>query len=205
MSQVSLLNELIDALSCLPSVGRKTAQRMAYNLLDKKREKGLVLAATLENAMRNIGNCSICRNYTEQTVCHLCENTKRDKNTLCIVHSPSDVLAIESTANFSGKYFVLLGQLSPLDGIGPEEIGMSLLSKRLAEGEISEVIVATSSTVEGEATAHYISQVAKQVEQNNVNITISVTRLAQGVPVGGELEYLDQSTLALSLANRSEF
>ncbi len=205
MNETSLLNELIDALSCLPSVGRKTAQRMAYNLLDKKREKGLVLAACLENAMRNIGNCSICRNYTEQPVCHLCENTRRDKNTLCIVHSPSDVLAIESTANFSGKYFVLLGQLSPLDGIGPEEIGMPLLSQRLAEGDILEVIVATSSTVEGEATAHYISQVASHVEQNNSDLKISVTRLAQGVPVGGELEYLDQSTLALSLANRSQF
>jgi recombination protein RecR len=205
MNDVSLLTELIDALSCLPSVGRKTAQRMAYNLLDKKREKGLVLAASLEKAMRNIGNCSVCRNYTEQSVCQLCENTKRDKNTLCIVHSPPDVLAIESTANFSGQYFVLLGQLSPLDGIGPEEIGMPLLSKRLTQGEITEVIVATSSTVEGEATAYYISQVASQVEQNNSDLKISVTRLAQGVPVGGELEYLDQSTLALSLANRSHF
>ncbi|MFT6734906.1 MAG: recombination protein RecR [Polaribacter sp.] len=205
MNETSLLTELIDALSCLPSVGRKTAQRMAYNLLDKKREKGLMLAASLEKAMRNIGNCSICRNYTEQSVCQLCENIKRDKNTLCVVHSPTDVLAIESTANFSGQYFVLLGQLSPLDGIGPEEIGMPLLSKRLTQGEITEVIVATSSTVEGEATAYYISQVANQVEQNNSDLKISVTRLAQGVPVGGELEYLDQSTLALSLANRSHF
>ena len=205
MSEISLLTELIDALSCLPSVGKKTAQRMAYHLLDNKREKGLVLAASLEKAMKNIGNCTACRNYTEDPICNICENPRRDKQTLCIVHSPSDVLAIESTANFSGQYFVLLGQLSPLDGVGPEEIGMPLLSARLSEGEISEVIVATSSTLEGEATAHYISQVAKQVEQTKSDINISVTRLAQGVPVGGELEYLDHSTLALSLANRSQF
>ena len=200
---MSLLSELIDELTCLPGVGKKSAQRMAYHLLDKNRQGGMQLSNSLNNAMQKIGNCLRCRDYTEQTECEICKNVKRDGSVLCVVESPADVFAIESTANFSGKYFVLLGQLSPLDGIGPDEIGMPALSERLQQGEISEVIVATSSTVEGEATAHYIVQIARQAEKSLEDITISVTRLAQGVPVGGELEYLDQSTLSLSLANRS--
>jgi len=204
MQSMSLLSELINELTCLPGVGKKSAQRMAYHLLDKNRQGGMQLSNSLDNAMQKIGNCSRCRDYTEQTECEICLNLKRDESILCVVESPADVLAIESTANFSGKYFVLLGQLSPLDGIGPDEIGMPALSARLQQGEISEVIVATSSTVEGEATAHYIAQIARQVENNLSNMVISVTRLAQGVPVGGELEYLDQSTLSLSLANRIE-
>jgi len=204
MQSISLLTELIDALKYLPGVGKKSAQRMAYHLLDKNRQGGLQLSDALNGAMQRIGNCSRCRDYTENEQCFICQNEKRDHSLLCIVESPADVLAIESTANFSGQYFVLLGQLSPLDGIGPEEIGMSLLAERLKEGQVSEIIVATSSTVEGEATAHYVAQVARQTEQFNSELQIMVTRLAQGVPVGGELEYLDQSTLALSLANRSE-
>ena len=203
MQSISLLTELIDALKYLPGVGKKSAQRMAYHLLDKNRQGGLQLSEALNDAMQRVGNCSRCRDYTENEQCFICQNEKRDHSLLCIVESPADVLAIESTANFSGQYFVLLGQLSPLDGIGPEEIGMSLLAERLKEGQVSEIIVATSSTVEGEATAHYVAQVARQTEQFNSEIEIIVTRLAQGVPVGGELEYLDQSTLALSLANRS--
>lgn len=204
MQSLSLLTELIDALKCLPGVGKKSAQRMAYHLLDKNRQGGMMLSDSLRTAMQTIGNCKRCRDYTENEQCKICLNDKRDHSILCVVESPSDVLAIESTASFSGKYFVLLGQLSPLDGIGPNEIGISLLSERLKEGGVSEIIVATSSTVEGEATAHYIAQVARQAVENNSSLHISVTRLAQGVPVGGELEYLDQSTLALSLANRSQ-
>ncbi len=196
MSSPSLLKELVEALCCLPGVGKKSAQRMAYYLLDKDRQGGLFLSSTLQQAMQDIGNCLRCRDYTEAEQCEICKNTRRDESLLCVVESPSDVLAIESTANFHGKYFVLLGQLSPLDGIGPNEIGMSLLKDRLSEGVISEIIVATSSTIEGEATAHFIAQMAQKI--NNVQ----VSRLAQGVPVGGELEYLDQSTLSLSLANR---
>jgi len=197
MNPPSLLNELIEAFCCLPGVGKKSAQRMAYHLLDKDRQGGLLLAANLDQAMQNIGNCNCCRDYTESEECQICQNDRRDGTVLCVVESPSDVLAIESTASFHGKFFVLLGQLSPLDGIGPEEIGMPLLAQRLSEGVVKEIIVATSSTIEGEATAHYIAQMAQQVDAS-----IKVTRLAQGVPVGGELQYLDQSTLSLSLANR---
>ena len=196
--QQSLLAELIDAFCCLPGIGKKSAQRMAYHLLDKNRQGGLILSANLHQSMQEIGNCIRCRDYTESDECQICENDRRDETLLCVVESPSDVLAIESTANFHGKFFVLLGQLSPLDGIGPNEIGMPLLVSRLKEGIITEVIVATSSTMEGEVTANYIAQIANQEAGEKVK----VTRLAQGVPVGGELEYLDQSTLALSLANR---
>lgn len=200
MQPNSLLAELIESFRCLPGVGKKSAQRMAFHLLDKERSRGMQLSVTLRDAMQKIGNCLRCRDYTEAKECQICANTMRDQKLLCVVESPSDVLAIESTATFSGQYFVLLGQLSPLDGIGPEEIGMNLLAERLDEGVIEEIIVATSSTIEGEATAHFIAQLANRTVNQ-----ISVTRLAQGVPVGGELEYLDQSTLALSLANRNKF
>jgi recombination protein RecR len=175
---------------------------MAYHLLEKNRQGGLQLAASLSEAMNVIGNCNRCRDYTEAEQCQLCRNDRRDDSILCVVESPSDVLAIESTASFNGRYFVLLGQLSPLDGIGPNEIGMSELLTRLKEGEVNEILVATSSTIEGEATAHYISQLTNQVDRAD-NDLIRVSRLAQGVPVGGELGYLDQSTLALSIANRN--
>jgi len=198
MKPPTLLSELIEAFCCLPGVGRKSAQRMAYHLLDKDRQGGLLLSSNLQQAMRDIGNCNRCRDYTESDECQICKNDRRDKTLLCVVESPSDVVAIESTANFNGNFFVLLGQLSPLDGIGPNEIGMPLLAQRLSEGLIREVIVATSSTIEGEATAHYIAQMTQQ----NIDKSIQVSRLAQGVPVGGELEYLDQSTLSLSLTNR---
>ncbi|MCF6193094.1 MAG: recombination mediator RecR [Kangiellaceae bacterium] len=205
MQSISLLTELINALKYLPGVGNKSAQRMAYHLLDKNRQGGLQLSDVLNGAMQRIGNCSRCRDYTENEQCFICRNEKRDHSLLCIVESPADVLAIESTANFSGQYFVLLGQLSPLDGIGPEEIGMTLLAERLKEGQISEIIVATSSTVEGEATAHYVAQVARQTEQINSEIEIIVTRLAQGVPVGGELDYVDSSTLSHAFDGRRNY
>lgn len=197
MGTKPLLYQLVDALQCLPGVGKKSAQRMAYHLLDKNRHSASHLAEILKKSMDEIGNCKQCRDYTEQNLCHICANDKRDDSVLCIVESPSDIPAIESTAIYSGKYFVLMGYLSPLDGIGPEEIGLDLLAKKIEQGICQEIIIATSATVEGEATAHFIKSMV-----TNANDNIVVTRLAQGVPIGGELEYLDSSTLSLSLANR---
>lgn len=192
-----LLAELVDAFCCLPGVGKKSAQRMAFHLLEKNREGALLLSSILNQSMNQIVNCQRCRNYTEAEQCQLCLNNKRDDSILCVVESPSDVAAIEGTENFDGKYFVLHGQLSPLDGIGPSEIGLPLLASRLKEGGIREIIMATASTVEGEATAHYIAQMVQQQ-----GLDVKVSRLAQGVPVGGELGYIDQSTLTLSIDNR---
>lgn len=196
--QKSLLEQLIDSLQCLPSVGKKSAQRMAYHLLEHNRQGATQLAETLDKAMRQIGNCQICRDYTEQDLCSICANEKRDAKTICVVESPSDVAAIESTASYSGRYFVLMGSLSPLDGFGPEEIGLPLLAKVVIENDCDELIIATSATVEGEATAHFIKSMLK--DQQN----LKVSRLAQGVPIGGELGYIDQNTLSLSLANRQK-
>ncbi|TQV77452.1 recombination protein RecR [Aliikangiella marina] len=194
----SLLNKLVFSLQCLPGVGRKSAQRMAYHLLDKDREGALRLANDLKSAMDEIGNCERCRDYTEASLCEICRNEKRNEQTLCVVESPADVAAIESTGSYTGKYFVLMGNLSPLDGIGPDEIGLNQLKTLVEQTDCQEIIVATSATVEGEATAHFISTIVQGVKDKQV----SVSRLAQGVPIGGELEYLDSSTLALSLANR---
>ncbi len=193
-----LLTSLIESLRCLPGVGNKSAQRMAYYLLDKDRYGALNLAEVLHKSMKLITNCKSCRDYTENEFCYLCLNTKRDDSILCIVESPADILAIESTASYSGKYFVLMGNLSPLDGIGPDEIGLNLLAEKVKQQGCVEVIVATSSTVEGEATAHYIKSILRKL-----NPEIIVSRLAQGVPIGGELGYIDSSTLTLSLTNRS--
>ncbi len=194
-----LLKELIDALQCLPSVGVKSAQRMAYHLLEQNRNGGLELAKVLDSAMKNIGNCQRCRDYTEADLCAICANPKRLSTQVCVVESPSDIAAIESTASYSGNYFVLMGNLSPLDGIGPEEIGLDILKENVINNNVTEVIIATSATVEGEATAHFI----KSMLQNSQN-DIMVSKIAQGVPIGGELGYLDQSTVSLSLANRQK-
>lgn len=194
----SLLNQLIQSLQCLPGVGRKSAQRMAYYLLDKDRQGAINLADKLHKAMQDIGNCERCRDYTEAALCEICRNDKRSEQTLCVVESPADIAAIETTGSYSGKYFVLMGNLSPLDGIGPEEIGLDKLKDLVENSDCQEIIVATSATVEGEATAHFISTIVQNISDKDV----TVTRLAQGVPIGGELEYLDASTLALSLANR---
>ncbi len=155
-----LLTDLIEALRCLPGVGGKSAQRMAFHLLERERERGLKLAGALEQAMRRIGHCSRCRNFSEEPVCALCANSSRDRHALCVVESPTDLAAIEQATGYRGQYFVLLGRLSPLDGLGPEELGLAQLSERLAEGEIEEMIIATNPTVEGEATAHYLAQLA---------------------------------------------
>ncbi|MGN6480119.1 recombination mediator RecR [Luteibacter sp.] len=190
-----LLGELIDALRCLPGVGAKSAQRMAFHLLERERQGGLRLASALDSAMRDVGNCTRCRNFSETPVCTLCASATRDRHVLCVVESPSDLAAIEQATGFRGHYFVLLGRLSPLDGLGPEELGLPLLVSRLGEGEVEEMIIATNPTVEGEATAHYIGQLARAAG-------IRATRLAHGVPLGGELEFVDRGTLAHAFGSR---
>jgi recombination protein RecR len=190
-----LLGELIDALRCLPGVGAKSAQRMAFHLLEREREGGIKLAGALDKAMREVGNCTRCRTFSEEPVCSLCASSSRDRQVICIVESPSDLVAIEQATGYRGQYFVLLGRLSPLDGLGPEELGLPLLAERLGEGEIEEMIVATNPTVEGEATAHYIAQLARAAG-------VRPTRLAHGVPLGGELEFVDRGTLAHAFGSR---
>ena len=198
MSAAPLLDQLIAAFRCLPGVGAKTAQRMSYYLLDRDREGGRHLARVLAEAMERIGHCSRCRTLTELEVCQLCENTQRDGSLLCVVETPADQSIIEQAIDYRGRYFVLGGHLSPLDGVGPREIGLDLLDQRLAEGDIEEMILATNATVEGEATAQYIHDMAQARN-------IKTTRLAQGVPMGGELEYVDGATLAHAFRGRSEF
>jgi recombination protein RecR len=191
----ALLADLIVALRCLPGVGGKSAQRMAFHLLERDRERGLKLAAALEQAMQRIGHCSRCRNFSEDPLCALCANSSRDRQVLCVVESPVDVAAIEQATGYRGQYFVLMGRLSPLDGLGPEELGLGQLAERLGEGEIEEMIIATNPTVEGEATAHYLAQLAHAGG-------IRPTRLAHGVPLGGELEFVDRGTLAHAFGRR---
>ncbi len=197
MSASPLLDELIEALRVLPGVGSKTAQRMAHHLLERQREGGRRLAAKLSDAMQRIGNCSRCRNFSEEPVCALCRNASRDAQLLCVVEAPADQAVIEQATGFRGGYFVLLGRLSPLDGLGPREIGMELLEARLREGEVRELIIATNPTVEGEATAHYLAQLARRH-------AVRPSRLAHGVPLGGELEYIDRGTLAHAFGSRQE-
>lgn len=195
MSEKPLLDELIDSLKCLPGVGPKSAQRMAFHILQRDRAGGARLAAILTEAVQSIGNCLVCRTLTEDDVCALCRNTARDDSLLCVVENPSDVIALEQATGFRGRYFVLGGRLSPLDGIGPAELGIPQLKRRLEELGPSELILATTTTVEGEATAHYISELAHERG-------ISTSRIAHGVPLGGELEYVDGGTLAHAFAGR---
>jgi len=191
-----LLEELITSLRCLPGIGQKSAQRMALHLLQHDRMRAKQLSLVLGDALDRIQHCAQCRTFTEENICTLCANDARDQQILCVVESPADVMAIEQTLGFRGYYFVLLGRLSPLDGIGPEALGMPLLWERLDCGFIKELIVATNLTVEGEATAHYIAQVAGKKG-------IQVTRIAHGVPSGGELEYLDANTLSRAMLART--
>ena len=195
MSGSPLLSELIEALRCLPGVGAKTAQRMAFHVLERDRAGGKRLAEKLAGAVERIGNCSRCRTFTEESVCAMCAGHARDATLLCVVETPADQLAIEQATGYRGRYFVLLGRLSPLDGLGPKELGLDMLAARLAEGEIKELIVATNPTVEGEATAHLLSQLARSAG-------VRATRLAHGVPLGGELEYVDRGTLAHAFGGR---
>ncbi|MDE2279351.1 MAG: recombination mediator RecR [Xanthomonadaceae bacterium] len=190
-----LLTDLIDALRCLPGVGGKSAQRMAFQLLERDRERGLKLADALREAMQRIGHCTRCRNFSEEPLCAICAGSSRDRHLLCVVESPVDLAAIEQATGYRGQYFVLHGRLSPLDGLGPEELGLAQLAQRLGEGEVEELIIATNPTVEGEATAHYLAQLAHAGG-------VKPTRLAHGVPLGGELEYVDRGTLAHAFGGR---
>ncbi|MFT5637114.1 MAG: recombination protein RecR [Cognaticolwellia sp.] len=194
-----LVQELIDSLKCLPGVGAKSAQRMAFHLLERNRRGGSKLSQTLALAMANIGHCKQCRNFTEEALCEICQSPKRKIATqLCIVETPADVIAIEQTGEFQGRYFVLMGHLSPLDGIGPDDLGLDVLEKQLATGQFSEVILATNPTVEGEATAHFIAELTQTHD-------VEISRIAHGVPVGGELEYVDGNTLAHALSGRKNY
>ena len=190
----SAIDQLVDALRVLPGVGPKTAQRMVMHLLERNRDGGKNLADKLVKAMDRVQHCARCRNFTEAEICHICLSEKRDVEKLCVVENPGDVIAIEQTGYYQGKYFVLMGTLSPIDGIGPTELGIDELLARCTEG-VSEVILAVSSSVEGEATAHYISEMVKLKH-------ISVSRIAQGIPLGGELEYVDGGTLSHALNDR---
>lgn len=189
------IEALIEALRCLPGVGPKSAQRMTLHLLERERQGAQNLADALIAALDKVARCGRCRNFTELPVCELCSDAKRDQGLLCIVETPGDVMALEHSGSYRGLYHVLLGHLSPIDGIGPEEIGLDILETRFAAEAIQEVILATNPTVEGEATAYYIAQRAKAAG-------IAVSRIAHGVPLGGELEYIDASTLAHALSGR---
>ena len=190
-----LLEQLAQALQCLPGVGPKSAQRMLLHLLDRDREAARHLARTLEEATQRIGNCERCRMLTEDPLCRFCASAQRTAAQLCVVETPADLLAIEHSGAYNGKYFVLMGQLSPIDGIGPAELGLDLLEQRFKDESIAEVVLATSVTVEGDATAHLIASLAKRYG-------IPATRIAYGVPVGGELEFVDSGTLSRALAGR---
>jgi recombination protein RecR len=192
-----LIDGLMEALRCLPGVGPKTAQRMTYHLLERDRAGGAKLAEALPAALAGVGRCQRCRTLSEGDLCSICADPGRDNGQICIVESPADILALEQATAYRGHYFVLMGRLSPLDGIGPKDLGLEQLAQRLAEVDISEMIIATNPTVEGEATAHYLGQMARGFE-------ITPTRIAHGVPLGGELEYIDSSTLAHAFAGRQD-
>lgn len=195
MSDTPLLQQLVEAFRCLPGVGPKSAQRMAFYILERDRDGGRRLSAVLAESVERIGHCSRCRTLTELEVCRLCASPKREQQSLCVVENPTDVMALEQATDYRGLYFVLGGRLSPLDGVGPADLGMELLGKRLGRGEVKELILATTTTVEGEATAHYIGEMAAV-------LGVPVTRIAHGVPLGGELEYVDSGTLAHAFAGR---
>jgi len=190
-----LLQRFIERLCCLPGVGPKSAQRMAFHLLERDREGGRRLAAALAEAMEKIGHCRQCRTFTESELCAICSNERRNPAQICVVETPADVVAIEQATGYRGRYFVLGGRLSPLDGLGPAEIGLDQLAQRLDEGGVEELILATNPTVEGEATAQYIGEMAAQRG-------IACSRIAHGVPLGGELEYVDGGTLAHAFSGR---
>ncbi|OHE83572.1 MAG: recombination protein RecR [Lysobacterales bacterium RIFOXYD1_FULL_69_11] len=194
---MSLLEQLIDAFRILPGVGQKSAQRMAYHVLERERAGGRRLSEALASAVERIGNCERCRDFSETAVCTTCASASRDVHQLCTVESPADRLAIEQATGYRGLYFVLQGRLSPLDGIGPRELGLDRLAERLAEGEVQELIIATNPTVEGEATAHYLAQLARKHG-------VRPSRPTHGVPLGGELEYVDRGTLSHAFGSRSE-
>ena len=190
------IEALIEGLRHLPGVGPKSAQRMTLHLLERDREGAQQIAEAIEGVLAKVKNCQQCRNFTELDVCEICSDSKRDPGLLCVVEAPVDVMAIEQSGSFKGHYYVLMGHLSPIDGIGPEQLGLDALCARFNTGTINEVILATNPTVEGEATAYYISERARDA-------AVTVSRIAHGVPLGGELEYTDASTLAHALSGRT--
>lgn len=198
MSASPLLDQLIEALRCLPGVGPRSAGRIAYHLLERDREGALHLADALREAVEKVGHCERCRNFSETPLCAICSDARRNGELLCVVENPAQLAAIDQATHFRGVYHVLMGRLSPLDGIGPEELGLDRLEERLREGEVRELILAVSPTVEGEVTAHYLSEMARA-------LNIRVTRLAQGVPMGGELESLDSGTLTQAFELRRDY
>ncbi|SFB91858.1 recombination mediator RecR [Pseudoalteromonas denitrificans] len=190
------LSQLIDALRCLPGIGPKSAQRIAFHLLERDRNGGSQLGRSLTKAMDKIGHCQSCRTFCEEAICDLCQNVKRiDSGLLCVVESPSDILAIEQTGQYVGRYFVLMGHLSPLDGIGPNEIGLDQLDNLLITSDVKEVILATNPTIEGETTAHFIAELCQKNQ-------VEASRIAHGVPVGGELDLVDGMTLSHAFNGR---
>ena len=197
MQGKGLLGQLIQSLCCLPGVGPKSAQRMAFHLLQRDRNGAKQLANTLLQAVDEIGYCQQCRTLTDTEICDICAQASRDKSLVCVVESPADVWVVDQATVFKGLYFVLHGRLSPLDGVGPDELGLDLLQQRFATGEIKEIILATNSTVEGEATAFFIAEVAKKYN-------IQASRIAHGVPMGGELEFVDSGTLSHAFSGRRE-
>jgi recombination protein RecR len=195
VSYSPLLVNLIDALRCMPGVGRKSAQRIAFHLLERDRDGASAMSRALADAVSGIGHCRQCRMLTEHEVCSICSAPGRDESQLCVVESPADVMAVEDATGFRGLYFVLMGHLSPLDGIGPGELGLDRLEERLADGKVSELIIATNPTVEGDATAHYLAELATRYG-------VEASRIAHGVPLGGELEYVDGGTLSHAFYGR---
>ena len=193
----NLLGQLIQAFKILPGIGEKSAQRMAFFLLEKNREGGIQLAKLISASVEKIRNCSNCRNLTEEQICEICADERRDQKTICVVESPSDVIAIEKSGSFKGKYFVLMGRLSPIDGVTPQDLGIPKLIQSLNASEVKEIIIATSPTIEGDATSFYIKD---QLGENN----ILISRIAYGVPMGGELEYVDNTTLGRAIQGRRE-
>lgn len=195
MSYSPLLLRLIDTLRCMPGVGRKSAQRIAFHLLERDRSGAGELSKALADAVESIGHCNRCRMLTEHDICNICSASGRDDSLLCVVESPADVMAVEDATGYRGLYFVLMGHLSPLDGIGPEELGISILEERLADGNVKELIIATNPTVEGDATAHFLATLAGKNR-------VQASRIAHGVPLGGELEYVDGGTLSHAFFGR---
>ncbi|MGB2833163.1 MAG: recombination mediator RecR [Methylotenera sp.] len=189
------LDQLVEALRCLPGVGPKSALRMAYHLLQRDRIGAKGLATALDDALQLVGHCQLCNTFSESAVCHLCASEARDKSLLCVVEMPTDLMMLEQTHSYDGMYFVLMGRLSPLDGVGPKEINLDKLIKRVQDGVIQEVILATNYTNEGEATAHYISELLK-------SRSVKVSRIARGLPMGGEIEYVDSGTLSMAILSR---
>ena len=197
MALSPLVSRLVEALRCLPGVGPKSAQRMAFHLLERNRDAARDLARVIEEAVTEVGRCESCRTLSEHALCPICASSRRDGRTLCVVETPADMAAIDASSGYQGMFFVLMGHLSPLDGIGPAELGLDQLERRLDGAGITEVILATSSTVEGEATAHYLAELVRERG-------IRATRIAQGVPMGGELEFVDGGTLARAIMARRD-